>query len=169
LGAFVQDTFDDAFTKLLTHKEFSILAIGQFAMLGAWAHTYARSNYSWAIGGNGIYSTCPVLRVAHHVPYARADWQKLPKLHHTYFEEAQRVVFEGECWSKTACKQPMPDACTSVIRNGSHYSLLSLEADFEMMFGGAGRPLAKPDCTVELAQQFNAYERCLAKRCAATT
>jgi hypothetical protein len=133
-GRFNASSFDEGFAKLLHQKEYYALAIAQTTMLGAWAHTYAHSNYSWAIGGNGNFSTCPALRVGHHVPYARANWigAKLPKLHQTYFDEAQQAMFEGDCWAKAACKQPMPHACSSVVRKGSqHDALLSLEGDYE--------------------------------------
>jgi hypothetical protein len=161
------DDFDTAFSKLLQHKDYGPLAIGQFAMLGSWAYIYAKSQYAWAIGGQGELSTCPELRMGHHVPYARLNYRKKPKLDTTYFNEAARVVFEGDCWAQAACASGgLSPECAAVVDKGrhnvTHSELLSLEGTNEMMFGGAtGRPLKLPKCSQHVDKLYEAYHSCL--------
>ena len=162
-------SFDEAFGKLLVDPAYNPLSIGQFTMLGAWAFIYANSNYSWTIGGNGEFSTCPALRFGHHVPYARNNYMSLPKLDKTYFQEAARVIFEGDCRAQAACNATTisPECHELLAQKGPrHYELLSLEAQNEMEFGGGdSKPLAKKGCEGEVDRIYVEYEKCLVQRC----
>ncbi len=158
--------FISSWSALLARPGYDALAIGNFAMLGAWAFTFARERYDFVIGGNGPLSTCPQLRVGHHVGYALGDWSNHPKLRKPYFQEAARVVAEGRC--RAECSSSSSLACADFLEGqpAHHEELLSLEGANENMFGGGfGRAIAKPGCEEPLGRAFAHYEAILTKYC----
>jgi hypothetical protein len=155
------NSFNKAYENLLSRMGTDPLSMGQFALLGAWAYTYNKNNYSWSIGGNGPLSTCAELRVGVHLAYF-GDWEGLPKLRYSYYFYGMELAFEGIC--RATCSSDIRSAeCSQYLaRSSRHEALLSLEGANEMMFGSVR---GKPGCEDHENTIFHNYESCLQKRC----
>ena len=123
---------------------------GQFSLMGAYAWVFERDRYHWGIGGRDKavahfgqlsptepINECPEIRGSMHVPYARKGWNHVPKLHKTFFAEAQFALLHGACRAQKICRpEKVSNTCNSILkqRNEQEY-YLSFERQNEMMFG----------------------------------